>query len=334
MTASMQLGNTHVSISTIGLGCWQFSQAKGLVGGYWGELSPATATQIIAASITGGVNWFDTAEAYGNGSSERVLAQGLRMLAIEPQQALIASKWWPTPRLASSIPFSAQRSQKNLGEYPLGLYQVHNPISLSSISAQMKAMSQLVKAGIVRYVGVSNFNAEQMLQAARMLQSEGLQLASNQVRYSLLVRDIESNGVLEAAQELGVSIIAYSPLAQGLLTGRYHVEPALIRARGGFRRFLPAFQPAAIKRTQPLIQELTHVADFHNVTCAQIALAWLIQRNPGRVAVIPGASSASQAEKNAAAMHIKLTPSEIEQLDLSSLTSKISKFIKVVNPVE
>ena len=320
MAALIRLGKTDIHISTVGLGCWQFSQAKGLVGSYWAHLTQEEVTQIVAVSIKKGVNWFDTAEAYGSGSSERALAEGLRFLQISSEDIYIATKWWPTPRFASSIPASARRSQNNLGEYPISIYQVHNPFSLSPKSEQMREMAKLVKAGIIKHVGVSNFNALQMRQAADVLYAEGLRMVSNQVRYSLLDRSIESNGVLEAAEELDISIIAYSPLAQGILTGRFHAEPSLIKARGGFRRFLPDFRKAALDRSRALVHVLRRIGASHQAVPAQIALAWLIQRNPGRVAVIPGASSAAQAEKNAVAMDITLTTDEILEIDLISKT--------------
>ena len=322
MATSILLGDTGISISTVGLGCWQFAQGKGLIGSYWAALSPQTITQIIESSINMGINWFDTAEAYGWGSSEKVLAEGLKTLAVNDNNIYIATKWWPTPRPASTISGSARRSLKNLAGYPITLYQVHNPISLSSLKNQMKEMSKLVWNGIARHIGVSNFSAEQMRMADTLLQEEGLRLVSNQVRYSLLDRSIEMNGILETAQELGITIIAYSPLAQGLLTGRYHSDPGLIWARGGYRKFQPAFHQQSIIRTNPLIEILMRIGAQHQVLPAQIALAWLIQRNPGRVAVIPGASSAAQAEKNAATMNVKLGSQEIEELERSSNSLK------------
>jgi aryl-alcohol dehydrogenase-like predicted oxidoreductase len=182
-----------------------------------------------------------------------------------------------------------------------------------------------VRAGKVRAVGVSNFSAKQMAQAAAALRDEGLTLASNQVRINLLERRIESNGVLAAAQGLGVTLIAYSPLAQGVLTGRYHEDPALARALPWGRRsrlspssrFLTA---EGLRRTAPLIAELRAVGEAHGVTVAQVALAWLVTRYGDTVVAIPGASRPEQAAAAAAAMCVRLTDAEIARIDAVSAT--------------
>ena len=135
--------------------------------------------------------------------------------------------------------------------YPIDLYQIHNPLSLSSTAAQMKAMAGLVRAGKIKTVGVSNFGARRMIKAHRLLAAEGIPLVSNQVHYSLLKRGIESNGTMDAARELGITIIAYSPLDQGVLTGRFHEDPTLRKALSGLRHWrgfysdrLPGQDPA------------------------------------------------------------------------------------------
>lgn len=308
------LGKTGIEISPIGLGCWQFSGGRGLVGKYWPVLDPATMRAIVEGSLEEGVNWFDTAEAYGGGASERALAEALRDLGRKPGEVVLATKWMPFLRTARSIPRTIGRRQEALGEYPIDLYQIHNPYSISSLPAQLREMTALAKAGQIRAIGVSNFSAEQMRLAHRLLAEEGIPLASNQVRYSLVHREIESNGVLEAARELEVTIIAYSPLAQGLLAGSYHEDPQRIRERPGLRKHLKAFRPGELERTRPLIEELRRIGAAHGASPAEVALSWLLNAHGQTVVAIPGASSSEQARRNARAMTLRLNAEEIDAL--------------------
>lgn len=308
-----QLGSTDITISPIGLGCWQFSQGAGMVGSYWATLDQRQMNEIVAASLHAGVSWFDTAEAYGNGKSEQGLSRALEAAGSEPGSVVVATKWFPAFRFASNIGKTIGARKAALSPYPIDLYQVHHPFSFSSVAAQMQAMAQLVERGDVRAVGVSNFSAEAMRAAHAVLTRHGVVLASNQVRYSLLDRQIESNGVLETARELGVSIIAYSPLAQGILTGKFHEDPELIRSRPGPRKWLGRFKQSGLEETRPLIESLRRIAADHEATPAQIALAWTV-REP-LVVAIPGATKVEHAQSNTGAMAVTLTAGDIAQLD-------------------
>jgi len=309
-----RLGQPDIWVSPIGLGCWQFSGGQGLVGRYCPALEASVVRDIVGSSLEAGVNWFDTAEAYGGGASERALAGALRELGRKPGEVAVATKWLPVLRTARSIPRTIDKRLEALGEYPIDLYQIHNPYSVSSLEAQLREMAALHKAGKVRAIGVSNFSAEQMRRAHRQLAGEGIPLASNQIRYNLVRRDIEGNGVLDAALELGVTIIAYSPLAQGVLGGAYHEDPQRIRERQGMRRRLRAFRPEQLAKTMPLIEQLRRIAEAHEVSPAEVALAWLIRAHGDTVVAIPGASSAEQARRNAAAMRLQLADEELEAL--------------------
>lgn len=307
------LGATDIEISPIGLGCWQFSGGKGLAGFYWKAIDQEVVNRIVAAAIEGGVNWFDTAEAYGKGRSEAALSTALSTAGLG-QEAIIATKWFPVLRFAGSIRKSFPKRLRHLAPYPVTLHQIHHPGSFSSIERQMDEMAALAGSGSIRAVGVSNFNADQMRRAHEALERRGLRLASNQMRYSLLDRRIETNGVLETAQELGVTIIAYSPLEQGILTGKFH-ESEEARARlSGPRKYLRQFKRSGLDRTAPLIDALRRVAERHDATPAQVSLAWVTQRHGETVVAIPGASSVTQAQSNAKAMSLRLDAEELEEL--------------------
>lgn len=319
MGAPQRLGHSDLELSTIGLGCWQFSNGEGLVGRYWKKLDLEVVRSIVDVSVSAGVNWFDTAEAYGRGASEHLLARVLSTSPPRQSRLYVADKWWPTLHRAADIHASFADRLEHLAPLGIDLYQIHNPFSLSTVNAQMKAMAELVEAGKISAIGVSNFSARRMRAAARALSRHGMSLASNQVRYSLLDRRIESNGVLEAARQAGVSIIAYSPLAQGLLSGKFHREPEAAKRLSGPRRMLPAFRPRGLAKTRPLIDELTAIASSHGATPAQVALAWTVHFHQGLVFAIPGATSISQARDNASAMELELSPGELSRLDHLSL---------------
>jgi len=315
-----KLGKTDIEVSPIGLGCWQFSQGKNMTGRMWSVLDQGTMDAVVDAALNGGVTWFDTAQAYGNGASERALSAALQHRGVEPGEVVVATKWLPIARPAKDVPHTIGTRIACLQPYPIDLFQVHSPGSVSSIPAQMREMAKLVHAGKVRAVGVSNFSAKQMAQAAAALRDEGLTLASNQVRINLLDRRVESNGVLAAAQGLGVTLIAYSPLAQGVLTGRYHDDPALVRALpwGRRSRLSPSSRfltPEGLRRSAPLIAELRAVGEAHGASVAQVALAWLVTRYGDTVVAIPGASRPEQAAATATAMDVRLTEAEMASID-------------------
>lgn len=320
-----KLGKTDIEVSPIGLGCWQFSQGKNMTGRMWSVLDQGTMDAVVDAALNGGVTWFDTAQAYGNGASERALSAALQHRGVEPGEVVVATKWLPIARPAKDVPHTIGTRIACLQPYPIDLFQVHSPGSVSSIPAQMREMAKLVHAGKVRAVGVSNFSAKQMAQAAAALRDEGLTLASNQVRINLLDRRVESNGVLAAAQGLGVTLIAYSPLAQGVLTGRYHDDPALVRALpwGRRSRLSPSSRfltPKGLRRSAPLIAELRAVGEAHGASVAQVALAWLVTRYGDTVVAIPGASRPEQAAATAAVMELRLTEAEMASIDTVSAT--------------
>jgi len=302
----------------VGLGCWQFSEGGGLGGSYWPTLTPETENQIVAVSLAAGINWFDTAEMYGAGRSEAALSRALLAAGRKNGEVVVATKWMPLLRTSRSITKTIGERRARLAPFDIDLHQVHQPIAFSTIRAQMNAMADLVAAGAIRTVGVSNFSERRMRRAHAALAARGLPLVSNQVRYSLLDRRIETNGVLAAARELGITIIAYSPLAQGILSGKFHRDPDLIRKRSGPRKWLGAFRRSGLERSRPLVSVLEEIAAAHGATPSQVALNWLANAHGETVVVIPGATSVAQAEENGRCLGFTLTEAEFRRIDESS----------------
>jgi aryl-alcohol dehydrogenase-like predicted oxidoreductase len=319
-----RLGRSDLNVSALGLGCWQFSQAVGLVGRFWPKMQQDNIEAIIKLSLDGGINWFDTAEIYGNGQSEMALAAALNHLGAREEDALIATKWWPLFRTSSSITRTIDQRLHALKGRSIDLYQVHQPFSLSNVRNEMEAMAKLVQDQKIRYVGVSNFNAKQMKESHQVLQEQGLSLVSNQVRYSLLDRRIENNGILETAQELGITIIAYSPLEQGILSGKFHKNSEMIRNLGAPRKYSRLFKPAGLEQTKPLIDLLENKAQSYGVSVSQIALNWLIHYHGDTVLAIPGASKTQHAQENIGTLQFRLSQDDLEEIE--KLSSKSARF--------
>jgi aryl-alcohol dehydrogenase-like predicted oxidoreductase len=311
---NVRLGRTDMQVSPIGLGCWQFSRAKRLPGGFWGILTTRKIRQIVSVSLEEGINWLDTAEAYGWGNSEESTADALKASGIEPGDVVVATKWFPFLRWAGSIKRTIDKRLKYLDPFPIDLHQVHFPASFSSIKKQMNAMADLQEAGKIRSIGVSNFSMSQMRQAHAALEKRGMALVSNQVRYSLLDRRIERTGTMDAAKELGITIIAYSPLAQGILSGKYHADPELIKLRVGPRKHMSRFKRKGLKKSAPLVDELRQIASDHDATPSQVALNWLLGFHGSTVVAIPGAYTVEQARENAGAMKLELSQEELNRL--------------------
>lgn len=324
-TLRWNLGSSDLKLSPIGLGCWQFSKGTNTVGKYWDSLEDQTMKDIVETSIQGGINWFDTAEVYGNGASERALAAALDGLDVPFEEAIIATKWWPMLRKADSIVKSIEIRKDALNQRPIELYQIHQPFSLSSVEKQMQAMSEIKKNNHIKHIGVSNFNEKAMRKAHKQLEREGLPLVSNQMKYSLLDRRLERNGFLDAAKELDVAVIAYSPLEQGLLTGKFHDNPGQIKGSAGPRKWMGKFKEKGLAKTKPFIELLKTYADKYGVTVSQVALNWMIHYHQGAMFVIPGASKTKQAEENAGAMSFQLNEQELEDISAASWEAQLYK---------
>ena len=305
------LGQTDIRITPIGLGVMQFS-GRGIFRFMFPKLPAETMNSIVQAALDGGINWFDTAEVYGKGYSEQALANALKMAGQADDDVIVATKWFPFFRTARNISRTISNRQRNLDGFTIDLYQIHLPYSFSSPEAEMNAMAELVKTGKIRSVGVSNFSAGQMRRAHAALAKHGLPLASNQVHYSLINRGIESNGVLDAAKELGITIIAWSPLESGLLTGKFHKDPNTLRKRPVARRLRLRRR---LEKSRSLIVDLEEIAAAHGLTPAQVALNWLVNFHGDTVVAIPGASKVYHAQQNAGAMNFSLSEEEMVRID-------------------
>jgi aryl-alcohol dehydrogenase-like predicted oxidoreductase len=290
-------------LSAIGLGTWQFGSAEW---GYGAEYDAREADVILNRALDLGINLIDTAEIYGFGKSEKIIGRALRG---RREEAFIASKIFPVFPVGPIVERRVAGSLERLGIERLDLYQLHQPNPVVPLSATMPTLAKLVREGKIVHVGVSNYSLARW-QAAEA--AFGGPVLSNQVRYNLLDRRPE-NEILSWAQERGRIVIAYSPVAQGLLSGRYDKDR---RPPGTMRSGSAAFSPEHLERVQPVIDALREVAGAHQATPAQIALAWLIHR-PG-VVVIPGASSVEQVEANAEAAEIVLTEDENRALTKAS----------------
>ena len=315
-----RLGKTDLLVSPIGLGVMELSGGGGLIGRMFPVIPQEEKNAIIKAALDGGINFFDTAEMYGAGVSEESLANGLKAAGVADKDVIIETKWQPLFRTANNISKTIDDRLHFLGGYSISNYMVHNPMSFSSPEAEMNAMADLVEAGKIKSVGVSNFNPARMRRAHAALAKRGLPLALNQVRYSLIHREIETDGTLETARELGVSIVAYTPLGRGILTGKYHKNPDLLEQKSGLRKTM--FK-RNIESTRLLIAAMEEIAISHNVTIAQVALNWVIHFNGEIVVTIPGATKVKQAQESAAAMNFVLSADELAKLD--DVSRKLNK---------
>ena len=289
-----------VRVSAIGLGTWQFGAREW---GYGEEYAERTAPALVSRALELGVNLIDTAELYGLGRSEAIVGKAI---AGRRDEVFLATKVVPTIPIPPVIEWRAVESAARLGVEHLDLYQIHWPNPLVPLRLQMSAMAKLRQIGLIRHVGVSNFSLARWQEADRAL---GSPVLSNQVQYSLAVRR-HGDELSRWAKENDRIVIAYSPLAQGLLSGRF--DPAEHPALGAARATNPLFLPDNIERASELLEALREVASRHRATPSQVALAWLIRRP--NVVAIPGASSIAQLEANVQAVELELTDDEDHRL--------------------
>jgi len=315
MNNMQPLGRSDLQVPRLGIGAMTWGKATGLARfhpakiAYGGAENPAEEQAAFDAALAAGATLFDTAAMYSGGASERRLGELAR-----GTKAIIATKFPPGLRAtADDLPAALAASLARLGRDTIDLYQHHFPTDRVDIPRLMNFMADAVAAGKVRAVGVSNYSAEQMRQAHAVLAERGVPLASNQVEYSLLHRQPETNGLLDAARELGITLIAYQPLAGGALTGKYGAGQ---RPRGLRRFMMPYFRHDRAADVEPVVALLGEIGARYDKSPAQVAIRWLIENEC--VLPIPGAKNGRQAAANAAALTFRLTPDEVEALDRAS----------------
>lgn len=306
-----RLGRSPLEVTPLGVGCWAWGDQE-----YWEyghAYGPHEAVDAFAASLQAGLDLFDTAEAYAWGRSEQILGALERKSG---SRLIIATKYAPLAGRggAAAISRGLAGSLRRLRRPQIDLYQMHwADREEAPIAEAMRMFADAVLDGRVRAVGVSNFSAGEMREAHSVLAERGVPLASNQVRYSLLHRQPEVDGVLDACRELDVALLAYSPLEQGLLTGKYGVA----ERPPGKRAEAPWFAPDNLAAAQPVLETLRAIAGRHDTGVAAIALAWLLAQP--QVVPLAGARDASQAARNAQCLAIELSAAEREQLDDATL---------------
>ncbi|GBE92805.1 aldo/keto reductase [Nostoc cycadae] len=306
---TITLGKNGPTVPPLCIGTWAWGDK--LFWNYGSDYGPEQLQAAFTAALEAGVTFFDTAEIYGMGLSEKFLGQFIK----QTQQAVqVATKFGPLPWrfTGQSVSDALTESLKRLQLERIELYQVHWPFAfLLSQETLMNTLADEVKRGRIAAVGVSNYSAAQMREAHHILAAKGVPLAVNQVRYSLLTRQVESSGIIATARELGVTILAYSPLAQGLLTGKY--TPENLETLSGARKLNPNFSKEGLQKIAPVISLLHSIGEKHDRTPAQVALNWLIAQ--GNVIPIAGVKTAEQVRQNAGALGWHLNNDEIEAIE-------------------
>lgn len=304
---TITLGKNGLAVSPLCIGTWAWGDK--LFWNYGDGYGEEQLQAAFNAALDAGVTFFDTAEVYGLGLSEQFLGQFMKQTT---QKLQIATKFGPLPwrwdgkSVSEALTASLQRLQVDTIE----LYQVHWPFAFFlSQETLMNTLADEVKRGRIGAVGVSNYSAAQMREAHQILAAKGVPLAVNQMRYSLLTRQIEGNGIYQTARDLGVTILAYSPLAQGLLTGKY--TPS--QHPTGARSIDPRFSRDGLNKIASVLSILREIGEKYNRTPAQVALNWLIAQ--GNVIPIAGVKNAAQVKENVGALGWHMTQDEIAELE-------------------
>lgn len=292
-------------VGALGLGCMGMSE-------FYGHGDDARSVRTIHAALDAGVNLLDTADLYGDGHNERLLGLALRG---HRDQAYLATKfairrqdghrWYDSsPEYARA---ACEASLRRLGIETIDLYYMHRLDGRTPIEDTMAALAELVQAGKVRYIGLSEVNAE-VLRRAHAIHP----VTAVQSEYSLWTRDVAADGVLGAARELGMVLVAYSPLGRGFLTGSIRSTEALTER--DFRRSNPRFTGSNLEANLPMLDALTAVADKHDATSGQVSLAWVLAQGPD-IVPIPGTKRVEYLRQNIAATALSLTAGELALLD-------------------
>lgn len=309
-----KLGNSDLKASTIGLGTGQFGSK---VWGYGLRYSDDNLLKVVQAAIASGINLFDTAETYGDGFSETLLGRALGQY--DRGDFLIVTKVAPWNLRRNSLIKAADRSLRRLGMDAIDLYLVHCPNRFVPIKETFRTLEHLVNLGKIRYIGVSNFPSSLMRKAQEILSRH--EVVANEIEYNILSRRAEKETIPYCKQQK-IGIIAYSPLAGGVLTGRFSANrPARDRARAfnflGRRSFLT--------RAQPLFAALGKLAEEKRVSMSQLSLGYIIR--DGSIYAIPAALTEKEVRENAEASEIKLSTEELSTINKAAVTLSTSTYL-------
>jgi aryl-alcohol dehydrogenase-like predicted oxidoreductase len=307
-----RLGNSDMEITRIGVGGWAMGG-----GGWafaWGPQDDQESIAAIHTALDHGVNWIDTAAVYGLGHSEEVVAKALEGRSERPYVFTKSERIWNekgeiSPSLkADSIARECEDSLRRLKMERIDLYQIHWPQPEADVEEGWAAMAKLQKQGKVRWIGVSNFNAEQMERCRRIAP-----ITSLQPPYSAVSPEIE-HGILPYCRQHGIGVIVYSPMKSGLLTGKMTRERVANLPQDDFRRRAPAFQEPHLSRNLELADLMVRIGRRHGVAAGVVAIAWTL-RHPAVTAAIVGMRSPEQAEGVLPALDFRLSPEEIAEID-------------------
>ena len=300
-------GSTGLQISEMGLGCMGMSE-------FYGAGDEAESLRTIDRALALGINFLDTADMYGRGANEELLGRALRG---RREQVFLATKFGivrgddPTARSISGKPgyvrAACDASLQRLGIDVIDLYYLHRVDPETPIEETVGAMAQLVYAGKVRYLGLSEASAATIERACRIFP-----VAALHTEYSLFSRDVEDDGTLEAARKYGMAFVAYSPLGRGFLSGKIRSFEAL--APDDFRRFSPRFAGENFAKNLAVVDRVNALAGEIGVTPSQLALAWALERGED-IFPIPGTKRVAYLEENAAAADLRLSPEQLARLE-------------------
>ena len=310
---TLTLPGSDVAIPRLGVGTWSWGDKSTWgMDGYDTQLTRDSIREAWDASIDAGVTLFDTAEIYGGGESERIIGALLADDPTRASRAVVVTKFMPSPwklDVRRSLLAALRASLGRLGLPAVDLYQIHGPISLRSHAALAGALATARDEGLVRSVGVSNYSVKETRAMAAALESHGMRLATNQIEFSLLRRSPETGGLLAACADLGVVPLAYSPIGQGRLTGKYSAANPPPGKR--------TFSNHPMEVVDAVVAELRRIGDEHGGKLpSQVALNWIVAKG---AVPIPGAKNRSQAEENAGALGWNLDGDQVSRLDRAAL---------------
>src|SRR6202522_1839792 len=317
------LGDTGLLVSTICFGTMTFSgQSAGTEAGIWkhiGDVNQAGADGLIKECIEAGVNFFDTADVYSDGESEKMLGQSLKNLNIARKDVVIATKGYgrvgpgrnDVGASRGHIMYAVEASLRRLQTDHIDLYQIHAADAVTPIEETLRALDTLVEQGKARYIGCSNWYAWQIMKANGISEAKNLaKLDTLQAYYSIAGRDLERE-MVPLLKDQGTGLLVWSPLAGGLLSGKFsreHQKPE------DSRRSAFDFPIVDKERTWRILDVLSPIAKAHNTGVATVALTWVLTK-PFVTSVIIGAKRIDQLEQNLAAVDVQLTEEEIKRLD-------------------